>query len=263
MHRRALSTHRLRALAALAGAGACLAGWTDGAAAPPYPSRVQVVSQEFHLSPSRYVLKSGPAIVELYNLGEDDHDLIIQRVGSARPAGRIAPLRPNAVGDRELKLRPGRYVLWCSLADHRQLGMQTRITVVARARRADLSERLSPGLAGGMPGVQVLTEPAEGAVQGHLDGVRTLAKELRDLSHLQVCAVAESDQLAVPIAKLSDRGLHGQPIERVALEVMRRSKVTRRQGVRARVAEVIGEAALAMPSIHACADPLFGSKLER
>ena len=114
-----------------AAAAACVGGLTDAAAAPRYPARVQVVSQEFHLSPSRYVLKSGPAIVELYNLGEDDHDLVIQRVGSTRPVGHIEPLHSRTVSDRELTLRPGKYVLWCSLADHRQLGMQTRLTVVA------------------------------------------------------------------------------------------------------------------------------------
>jgi hypothetical protein len=131
MLRSAPSSRRLRGVAAVAAAAACLAGWTDGAAAPRYPARVQVVSQEFHLSPSRYVLKSGPAIVELYNLGEDDHDLVIQRVGSTQPVGRIEPLHSRTVADRELNLRPGKYVLWCSLADHRQLGMQTRLTVVA------------------------------------------------------------------------------------------------------------------------------------
>jgi hypothetical protein len=77
------------------------------------------------------VLKAGPAIVELYNLGEDDHDLVIQRIGSARPVGRIAPLHSRKVADRELNLKPGRYVLWCSLADHRALGMQTQLRVVA------------------------------------------------------------------------------------------------------------------------------------
>src|SRR5580765_2387415 len=102
MLRSAPSRRRLRGLAAVAVVGACLAGWTDGAAAPIYPARVQVVSQEFHLSPSRYVLKSGPAIVELYNLGEDDHDLVIQRVGSSRPVGRIAALHSDTVADREL-----------------------------------------------------------------------------------------------------------------------------------------------------------------
>ena len=112
-------------------AAACFGGWADGAAAPRYPARVQVVSQEFHLSPSRYVLKSGPAIVELYNLGEDDHDLVIQRSGSTRVVGRIAALHSRSVADRELNLKPGKYILWCSLADHRQLGMQTRLTVVA------------------------------------------------------------------------------------------------------------------------------------
>jgi hypothetical protein len=109
-----------------------LAGWPDATAAPPVPARVQIVSQEFTLTASRHQLKAGAAIVQLYNLGEDEHDLVIQRVGASRPIGHIESLQRHGVADANLRLRPGRYVLWCSLPGHRALGMQTRFTVVTR-----------------------------------------------------------------------------------------------------------------------------------
>ena len=60
------------------------------------------------------------------------------RPGAAphRPKGartfRIADVRPGRLGDLEPRLVPGRYALWCTLADHRARGM--RATLVVRAR---------------------------------------------------------------------------------------------------------------------------------
>jgi hypothetical protein len=122
--------------AALAIVIGCLGGWSDGGAALRVPTRVQIVSQEFTLTPSRHRLKSGSAIVELYNLGEDEHDLVIARRGTARRIARIQPLRSHTVANTQIVLRPGRYLLWCSLADHRERGMETQITVLSpRAAR--------------------------------------------------------------------------------------------------------------------------------
>ena len=114
---------------------AALGGWSDGGAAPVIPARVQITAQEFTLTASRHTLKAGPAIVQLYNLGEDAHDLVIQRVGATRPVGSIPALPTDGVADANLKLRPGRYVLFCSLPGHRALGMQTTFTVVKPRKR--------------------------------------------------------------------------------------------------------------------------------
>jgi hypothetical protein len=97
--------------------------------APP-PARIQVVEKEFSLALSRKVVRAGTAIIELANFGEDPHDLRLQRVGGSKIYGwRIA--QPGATQDRELKLVPGRYQLWCSLADHRARGMVATLVVVA------------------------------------------------------------------------------------------------------------------------------------
>lgn len=95
---------------------------------PPPPARVQVVAREFSYALSRQSIKAGLAIIELSNGGEDAHDLRMQRVGGTRvyawpvtPAGKVA--------DETFRLLPGRYRLWCSVANHRSLGMQATLLV--------------------------------------------------------------------------------------------------------------------------------------
>ena len=96
-------------------------------AAPP-PARVQVVAREFSFALSRRTIKAGEAIVELVNDGQDSHDLRMQRVGGGRVYAWPTTL-PGRYTDREYRLLPGTYVLWCSLANHRELGMTARLVV--------------------------------------------------------------------------------------------------------------------------------------
>jgi len=98
---------------------------------PPPPARVQVVAQEFSFSLSRHKVKAGKVIVELVNRGQDTHDLDIERVGSTHIV-HFPKVDPGHHVDKELTLKPGKYVLWCPIADHKQRGMQTTLRVVAR-----------------------------------------------------------------------------------------------------------------------------------
>jgi hypothetical protein len=98
------------------------------AAATPAPARVQLSADEFGLAVSRPSIRSGPAIVELVNYGEDDHDLALRRVGGTH-IYRIGVVHPGKTGELETRLRPGRFILWCTLADHRARGMQAALRV--------------------------------------------------------------------------------------------------------------------------------------
>jgi hypothetical protein len=95
------------------------------------PARVQVVAQEFSYSLSRTKVRAGRVIVELVNRGQDTHDLDIRRIGGTR-VFQFPSVQPGGVVDRELKLAPGRYQLWCAIADHRELGMHATLRVVRR-----------------------------------------------------------------------------------------------------------------------------------
>lgn len=98
-------------------------------AAPPAPARLQVSADEFSLALSRASLKSGPAIVELVNYGEDDHDLALRRVARGALTRRIGIVHPGRTGDLEARLLPGTYRLWCTLAGHRARGMTATLVV--------------------------------------------------------------------------------------------------------------------------------------
>jgi plastocyanin len=100
-------------------------------AAPPPPARVQVVAQEFRYALSRQTIKAGHAIIELRNLGEDAHDLRLRRIGGSRVYA-LPLTQSGQTTDREFTLRPGTYRLYCGVANHRALGMQT--TLVVRKR---------------------------------------------------------------------------------------------------------------------------------
>jgi plastocyanin len=94
------------------------------------PARVGIGATEFHLVLSRASVKAGRVVLEFQNDGEDVHDLRLRRIGEARTyAFRLT--KPGARSTRTLKMLPGRYRLWCSVADHAQLGMRA----VLRVRR--------------------------------------------------------------------------------------------------------------------------------
>lgn len=100
----------------------------------PPPSRLLVNSMEWSYVLSRSELPPGPAIVDLYNRGEDPHDLMIRRIGGTaeRSAGVTAP---GQLATIEMKLRRGsRYELWCTLDEHRERGMEATLKVTRKRR---------------------------------------------------------------------------------------------------------------------------------
>ena len=114
----------------LAGAACTLLLVPVGAAAGPAPARLQVSADEFGVALSRSAIHGGPAIVELVNYGEDDHDLALRRVGGTRTY-RIGIVHPGNTAKLETRLRAGRFILWCTLADHRARGMRATLRVTS------------------------------------------------------------------------------------------------------------------------------------
>ena len=117
----------MRTLLALAAAAAVLAA---GSVSASTPGRLGVKATEFHLTLSRASVKKGRVLVQLQNAGEDVHDLRLRRIGGTRTY--VFPLtEPGHNATRSLRLLPGRYRLWSSVANHAQLGMRA----VLRVRR--------------------------------------------------------------------------------------------------------------------------------
>jgi uncharacterized cupredoxin-like copper-binding protein len=114
----------------------------------PAPARVQVVAEEFELTLSRQTLKAGPAVVELANFGEDSHDLKLRRQATGAPTLTIPEVGPSRQAQLRARLTPGRFVLWCSIADHREQGMEARLTVRHRSRTDAVRPVIADGRAG-------------------------------------------------------------------------------------------------------------------
>jgi len=100
---------------------------------PPPPARVQVVATEFRFVLSRTNVAAGRVVIELVNQGQDAHDLRLRRVGGTH-VFRWATVRPGRHVDRGVRLRAGRYSLWCGLPGHRDAGMHAFLVVTAPRR---------------------------------------------------------------------------------------------------------------------------------
>ena len=92
------------------------------------PARVQVTALEFEYRLSRLSVRQGPALIELVNYGEDEHDLKLRRVGGTK-VWTLRKVLPGSRATLAVRLRPGTYRLWCAVADHRSRGMRATLRV--------------------------------------------------------------------------------------------------------------------------------------
>ncbi|MCZ2805577.1 cupredoxin domain-containing protein [Modestobacter sp. VKM Ac-2983] len=74
-------------------------------------------------------LEAGSYTIEVANDGSASHDLVIEdAAGSEVAASEI--LSPGQSGTIEVDLAPGEYVFYCSVGNHRGMGMELTVTVV-------------------------------------------------------------------------------------------------------------------------------------
>jgi uncharacterized cupredoxin-like copper-binding protein len=125
----------IAAAAAALGGGTVTAAARDGHAAPQQPAHLLVYAQEWSLWPSRGSVPAGTVDVELWNRGQDIHDLRIRRLNSAgqmvgRVIGSVGHTMPGQILKSTWRLRsPGQYEIYCSLPGHLKLGMKAELTV--------------------------------------------------------------------------------------------------------------------------------------
>jgi plastocyanin len=114
-------------------AGAPAASRTPKPAGAHAPARMLVYAQEWSLWPSRHTVPHGRVIVQLWNRGQDGHDLHIRRLDRrGHMVGRsqtVALTLSGAISQASWHLAPGRYELFCSMPGHRALGMHTILLV--------------------------------------------------------------------------------------------------------------------------------------
>ncbi|HEX6461540.1 MAG TPA: hypothetical protein VF032_21700 [Thermoleophilaceae bacterium] len=117
------------------------------AGAQPAAHGVAVTERDFHISaPS--TLPAGNVRLHVDNQGPDQHELLVARVGGnatlplrrdgltvdeeriqAAEVGTLEPGAPGARRELNLRLSPGRYVLFCNMSGHYLGGMHADLVV--------------------------------------------------------------------------------------------------------------------------------------
>lgn len=116
----------------------------------PAPQRVLAFAKEYELSLSKRRFFEGRIRLQLKNIGEDDHDLVI-RNAAGRIVARSKLAHSGDLTEVRATLKPGRYRVYCSLTGHVEHGMTTDIVVVKRpapkaAKRPDPKAALNRGM---------------------------------------------------------------------------------------------------------------------
>lgn len=96
---------------------------------PALPAFVSVAAKEFSLTLSRPLVGAGDVRVELRNVGEDPHNLVVSPEGAHTALASFSTVDPGLYERRTIALAPGRYQLWCSLESHETLGMSVTLRV--------------------------------------------------------------------------------------------------------------------------------------
>jgi uncharacterized cupredoxin-like copper-binding protein len=131
---------RRSAIALAAAAAACAAAALAGVAAPApaegagAPAHLLVYTQEWSMWPSSGTIPAGTIDVELWNRGQDAHDVRVRRLNAARQMvgrvdGSVRVTPSGAISHGVWHLKAGRYEIYCSLPGHLAMGMHADITV--------------------------------------------------------------------------------------------------------------------------------------
>jgi hypothetical protein len=106
-----------------------LLGAVLGVLAATPSTAVGVGLSEFHVAAYRHSVPPGVVRLNTRNLGEDPHDLAI-RDAHGKVLATLPRLAPGGQAVLKVRLRKvGTYRLFCTIADHEQRGMRTKLRV--------------------------------------------------------------------------------------------------------------------------------------
>jgi hypothetical protein len=98
--------------------------------APAPPARLLTFADEFRFNTSRDVVPAGALILQVKNIGEDDHDFrILGPRGVARAETGV--VAPGGLEQIRMRLAQGRYTFLCTVSDHAERGMTGTLLVRA------------------------------------------------------------------------------------------------------------------------------------
>lgn len=103
------------------------AGGTPAAPAEDGDTSPTATLVDFGIELPETELAAGAYEFEVVNDGGASHDLVVERDGEDVAATEI--LSPGDTATLAVELEPGEYVFYCSVANHRSMGMEITVTV--------------------------------------------------------------------------------------------------------------------------------------
>ncbi|TFV64654.1 UNVERIFIED_ORG: hypothetical protein E4P37_12835 [Bacillus sp. AZ43] len=103
------------------------AGSPPPAAPVPAGGTVAVTSVDFSFALDRDELTAGTYEITLTNDGDSTHDLVVERDGEEVAASEAVD--PGQSTTLTVDLEAGEYVFYCSIANHRAMGMEVPVEV--------------------------------------------------------------------------------------------------------------------------------------
>jgi uncharacterized cupredoxin-like copper-binding protein len=97
---------------------------TTTTTAKPAETKVPVSETEFKITLGSTTLKAGEITFEVKDDGKIPHDLAIKGTSD-----KTKEIPPGSNAELKVTLKPGTYVLYCSIPGHEQAGMKQSITV--------------------------------------------------------------------------------------------------------------------------------------
>ena len=104
-------------------------GETGGNAGSGDAEAIAVSAVDFSFELAEDSFAPGTYEVTLTNDGESTHDLVVERDGE--DVARSEQINPGETATFEVTLEEGDYVFYCSVGNHRQMGMEIPVTVTS------------------------------------------------------------------------------------------------------------------------------------
>lgn len=121
---RSLARFGLLGVAMIVAVG-CGGGGDDGAAAER-SNDLTIEAGDLFFEPEEFAAGPGTVNFTLDNVGSSEHDLVIEELGDTEVIGLVAP---GESGTGSADLEEGTYTLYCSVAGHREAGMEATLDV--------------------------------------------------------------------------------------------------------------------------------------
>lgn len=100
-----------------------------GASGSGDAAAIAVTSVDFSFELEEDTFAPGTYQITLTNNGDSTHDLVVERDGE--DVARSEQINPGETATFEVTLEEGEYVFYCSIGNHRQMGMELPVTVTS------------------------------------------------------------------------------------------------------------------------------------